>query len=76
MDKYKLLEKIKNNKHNTSFDDFVKCITKFGFVFISQKGSHKKFKKDKLEMILQKKGSKAKAYQIKQFSDLVSKYNL
>ena len=71
-----MLEKIKNNPHSTNFNDFVKCITKFGFVFISQKGSHKKFRKDKLEMIIQKKGNKAKAYQIKQFSDLVIKYNL
>ena len=47
MDKYKLLEKIKNNLYNTNFNDFVKCIGKFGFTLDRQKGtSHILYKKE------------------------------
>jgi hypothetical protein len=78
MDKYKLLERIKNNPHSTNFNDFVKCIEKFGFVFVSQVGSHKKYIREGIpEFVdIQNKKGKAKHYQIKQFVKLVNKYNL
>jgi hypothetical protein len=42
MDKYKLLEKLRNSPNNTDFDYFVKVVKKFGFEKIKRKksGSH------------------------------------
>ena len=73
-----MLEKIKNSPHNTSFDDFIRCIKKFEFYFRKQEGSHQKYKQDGIEeeLIVQSQKGKAKAYQIKQFIKLVGKYDL
>jgi predicted RNA binding protein YcfA (HicA-like mRNA interferase family) len=65
MDKYKMLEKLRNNLNNTSFDYFVKVVKKFGFKKIKRKTSgshHYKFKNDKVDDILniQSKDGKAK----------------
>ncbi len=81
MDKYKLLEKIKNNPHSTNFNDFVKCIEKFGFEKIQRKTSgshHHKYFNDTINEILniQPVKGKAKDYQIKQFVEIVEKFNL
>jgi hypothetical protein len=81
MDKYKLLEKLKNSPNNTDFDYFVKVVKKFGFEKIERKKSgshHFKFENACVDEILniQPKKGKAKPYQIKQFLDIVDSNNL
>lgn len=81
MDKYKMLEKMRNNLNNTSFDYFVKVVTKFGFEKLKRKtsGSHNHKYRNAIineKLNLHSKKGKAKSYQIKQFLNMVEEYNL
>jgi predicted RNA binding protein YcfA (HicA-like mRNA interferase family) len=78
MDKYKLLEKIKNSPNNTRLDEFEKCIKKFGFVFDRQKGSHKIYVRNDIQEFvnIQSRKGKAKPEQISEFVKIVNKYKL
>ncbi|MEA1966799.1 MAG: type II toxin-antitoxin system HicA family toxin [Thermodesulfobacteriota bacterium] len=62
---------------NISFSDLVKLLSHFGFE-MRVKGSHHIFRKDGVEERpnLQKEGSKAKPYQVKQVRNLILKYKL
>jgi len=62
---------------NISFAQLRQLLTKFGFIE-RIRGSHHIFSKDGVEEIvnLQTKGSKAKAYQVKQVRNLILKYKL
>jgi len=78
MKKKKLLKRILSGSKNISFDDLVLLLYAFGFMLSRSAGSHHIFihpEVDELINIQNVKGE-AKPYQIKQFLDLVEKYNL
>lgn len=78
MKKKKLLQKVLSGSKNISFDDLVLLLYAFGFSLSRSGGSHHIFihpDVDELINIQNVKGE-AKPYQIKQFLDLVEKYNL
>jgi hypothetical protein len=62
---------------NISFSDLLKLLKYFGFE-MRIKGSHHIFRKNGIEDMpnLQKEGSKAKPYQVKQVRNLILKYKL
>lgn len=78
MNKYKLLKKLLSGSKNIHFGDLVKCAESFGFTLDRINGSHHIFvhKKIKELLNLQSVNGKAKPYQIKQFLQLIEKYNL
>lgn len=78
MKRKKLLKKVLSGSKNISFDDLVLLIYAFGFTLSRSAGSHHIFvHPDVNELInIQNVKGEAKPYQIKQFLDLVEKYNL
>ena len=64
--------------NNIRFADFRKLIVNLGFVFKGQKGSHMSFYHNEINerMTIQKDGSKAKDYQVKQLRRIIEKYHL
>ncbi|MFO7911624.1 MAG: type II toxin-antitoxin system HicA family toxin [Desulfotignum sp.] len=62
---------------NILFSDLIKLLTHFDFE-MRVKGSHHLFRKEGVEERpnLQKEGSKAKPYQVKQVRNLILKYKL
>lgn len=76
---YKILERILHggSDANVPFTQMRQLVKRLGFVE-RIRGSHHIFTKDKVEEIinLQPKGSKAKAYQVKQVRNLILKYKL
>jgi predicted RNA binding protein YcfA (HicA-like mRNA interferase family) len=77
MKKRKLLNKILQSSKNIHFHDFVNLIEGFGFKLLRTKGSHHIYGHDEInELInLQNVDGKAKPYQVKQFLELIEKYN-
>ena len=78
MNKRKFLSKLKNNQKNVRFGDFIVLIEAFGFEQIRVKGSHQIYERpDVFDMVnVQNDGGQAKPYQIRQFLNLIKKYNL
>lgn len=78
MKRTKILEKILSGSKNISFTDFVNLIEGYGFELARTKGSHQIFKHKEIAEIvnLQNSDGHVKPYQIKQFLELVEKYNL
>lgn len=64
--------------HNILFSDFRKLIVDLGFIPKKQRGSHMSFYNGNINerMTIQKDGSKAKGYQVRQLRDIIEKYNL
>ncbi len=64
--------------NNIRFNDFHKLIIDLGFTFKGQKGSHMSFYHSKINerMTIQKDGSKAKDYQVKQLRHIIEKHSL
>lgn len=62
---------------NINFDDLRKFLIRLGFAEHTR-GSHHMFRRDGVEekINLQKEGSKAKSYQIKQVRNVIQKYGL
>lgn len=50
--KDKLLKKIKNNPKDVSFDEACKLLEWFGFEFLHATGSHHKFKKGEISLVI------------------------
>lgn len=81
MNPKRLWERIQQgNVHNIAFNDFLRLIEAFGFEFVRQRGtSHRIYTRDDVEQPLnvqpQRDGS-AKPYQVRQFKDLVTDYDL
>jgi hypothetical protein len=75
----KIVQKILNglSDQNIDFPKFLNMIINLGFE-LRQKGSHHILTKDGIEEIIniQPKNGKAKAYQVKQFSEIIIKYRL
>lgn len=78
MKKRKLLQKILNNPNNVKFSDAKIIVESFGFRLSRITGSHHLFVRPEIKEIvnLQNVNGQAKSYQIKQFFQLVEKYNL
>ena len=78
MKKKKLLKKILSGSKNFSFDDLVILLYAFGFTLSRSAGSHHIFTHPEVDELINIQNIKgeAKPYQIKQFLDLIEKYNL
>jgi len=78
MKREKILDKILSGSKNIAFADFVNLIEGYGFELSRTKGSHQIFKhKEIVELVnLQNADGQVKPYQIKQFLELIEKYNL
>ncbi|PZV06635.1 MAG: hypothetical protein DCF32_09370 [Leptolyngbya sp.] len=76
--KQKLLRQILNNSKNVSFNDMVSLIESFGFTLSRINGSHHIYTHPNLASLvnIQNFKGKAKAYQVRQFLDLVETHNL
>lgn len=63
---------------NIRFNDFHNLIIDLGFTFKGQKGSHMSFYHNIINerMTIQRDGSKAKDYQVKQLRHIIEKHNL
>jgi hypothetical protein len=81
MRKQKAIDEIdewRANPQKVRFERLCTIAEVFGFRFSRQSGSHKVYVRDEVEEILnfQDVGGKAKPYQVKQFIDILEKYNL
>ena len=78
MNKRKVLEKALAGSKNIRFDDMVALVEAFGFHSSRVKGSHHIFVHPQIRELvnLQEVDGKAKPYQIRQFLQLVERYNL
>ena len=78
MNKRKLLEKILSGSKNVHFNDMILLVEAFGFRLIRVRGSHFIFEHPQIpELInLQEKNGKAKPYQVREFLQLIEKYDL
>jgi len=78
MKKQKILTKALQGSRNIRFNDMVSLVEAFGFSLSRTSGSHLIFvHPDIPELInLQNVSGKAKPYQIKQFLDLIERYNI
>jgi len=76
--KEKLLQKILSGSRNIRFGDMVALVNAFGFRLSRTKGSHHIFTHPGIpELVnLQEVHGQAKPYQIKQFLNLIERYNL
>lgn len=64
--------------YNIKFSDLQNLIVDLDFQFKRQNGSHKIYYNEDIQEIMniQKDGSKAKAYEVRQLRNLIIKYNL
>lgn len=76
--KKKILEKVLAGSKNISFNDFILLVEGFGFHLSRVSGSHHIFSHSTVKELvnLQNVKGQIKPYQIKQFMELVEKYNL
>ncbi len=74
----KTLAKILSGSKNISFSDFISLVEGFGFRLSRVSGSHHIFvhPKSKELVNLQEVGGQIKPYQIRQFMNLVERYDL
>lgn len=74
----KLLRKLLSGSKNIKFSEMVSCVKGFGFRLDRIRGSHHIFVHPGIPELLniQNAKGKAKLYQIKQFLQLIEKYNL
>ena len=78
MNKRKLLKRVLTGSKNVRFGDMVTLIEAFGFRLARVNGSHHIFEHPDVPEIvnMQNRKGKAKAYQVRQFLELVEQYNL
>jgi predicted RNA binding protein YcfA (HicA-like mRNA interferase family) len=76
--KKKILEKVLAGSKNIPFNDFILLVEGFGFYLSRVSGSHHIFTHSMVKELvnLQNVKGQVKPYQIKQFMELVEKYNL
>ncbi len=74
----KTFEKILAGSKNIAFDDFVSLAEEFGFRLSRTQGSHHNYIHPKIKELvnLQKVHGQVKPYQVKQFMELIERYNL
>ena len=68
----------KNNNKNIKYADFCSILKYFGFVCKRQRGSHRLYYRIGVKELLniQNVNGEVKPYQIKQFLNIIKKYNL
>ena len=78
MKEKKLLKKILAGSKNIPFQDFVSLVQAFGFQLARTHGSHHIFHHDSIQELIniQNVHGQVKPYQIKQFLELIEKYDL
>lgn len=78
MKEKKLLKKILAGSKNISYRDFVSLLRAFGFQLARTQGSHHIFQHTGIQELIniQNVRGQAKPYQIKQFLELIEKYDL
>jgi predicted RNA binding protein YcfA (HicA-like mRNA interferase family) len=78
MNRRKLLEKVLSGSKNIRFNEMVSLIEAFGFRLSRVRGSHHIFTHPLVRELvnLQNVSGQAKPYQIRQFLQLVERYNL
>jgi predicted RNA binding protein YcfA (HicA-like mRNA interferase family) len=76
--KWKLLQKLMSGSKDVRFTELTTCVEAFGFSLSRVRGSHHIYTHSDIpELInLQDVKGKAKPYQIKQFLEVVERYNL
>jgi predicted RNA binding protein YcfA (HicA-like mRNA interferase family) len=76
--KRRLLQKLLSGSKNIQFSDVVTCVEAFGFILSRVSGSHHIFTHPDIpELVnLQNVKGKAKPYQIRQFLQIVERYDL
>jgi len=74
----KILKKILAGSRNIPFDDFLLVVDGFGFHLSRVNGSHHIFVHPKVRELvnLQNVNGQVKPYQVRQFMELVERYNL
>ena len=75
MNPKKLLERIRKDRENVDFRDFIRLVEKFGFQSIGTKGSHHRYFKVGIPetLNLQPKNGEGIAYQIADFLRIIDK---
>ena len=74
-----LLEKLRRQPANSRYRDLIRAVKRCGFVEIRQSGSHQLFEHPehpRLTLNLQSHKNLAKPYQVRDFLQKVSEYNL
>lgn len=71
-------EEVRRNPKNVRFNDMCKLVEKFGFRFRGGKGSHRIYARQGVFEILnfQDVQGRVKPYQVRQFVNIVDKYDL
>lgn len=69
--KQKIIEKLKNNPDNVRFEELCKATEMYEFVCRKTKGSHVIYTKGDIFLNYQNDNGMAKAYQIRQFLDVI-----
>lgn len=74
----RFLEQLRRNPKNVRFNDLCKLAEKFGFRFRGGKGSHRIYARKGVFEILNFQDVKgmAKPYQVRQFLNIIDKYDL
>jgi len=74
----KIFEKVLAGSKNIAFNDFIVLVEGFGFYLSRVSGSHHIFVHPKVKELvnLQNVKGQVKPYQVKQFMELVERYNL
>jgi predicted RNA binding protein YcfA (HicA-like mRNA interferase family) len=74
----RLLRRLLAGSLNVSFTDMVNLVEGFGFRLARVEGSHHIFRHPRVPQLLnlQQRGGQAKPYQIRQFLQLVERYDL
>lgn len=76
--KQKILRKLLSGSKNVAFSELVLCVESFGFALSRISGSHHIYSHPEVPEIinLQEVDGMAKPYQIRQFLQIVERYNL
>jgi predicted RNA binding protein YcfA (HicA-like mRNA interferase family) len=74
----KFLRKAREQPNNLQFNEFQALLLSLGFEFDHQKGSHLVYVHPKLRrpVVIQSRGGKAVAYQVRDILNLVEEYDL
>ncbi len=78
MKREEIYQKLKENPKNVRFEELCRVAELFGFEFRGGKGSHRIFVKEGVREMLnfQEVKGKAKPYQVRQFINIIERYNL
>ena len=74
----KVIKKIEEHNKNIKYSDFCSMLKYFGFVCKRQRGSHRLYSRLGVKELIniQNVNGEIKPYQIKQFLNIIKKYNL